>query len=234
MSFILDALKKSEAERQRQAGPTLLELRITHPRRRYPLWSLIVGGLLAANVAVLLIFVLNRTPPAAIPSAPGGTGIASSSAPVAATPPAPRLAVPPASASVPVPAASPTTAVTKVPPLVAAPDVSAPPRNPADYEPALPPGSGPQVSAPASQASAVDYSNLPSISQIGGNVPAMQLNLLISSDVASERYALINMQRVHEGDVLADGARVLAITPNGVAMDYRGQDFLLHPGGTAQ
>ncbi len=34
MSFILDALKKSEAERQRQTGPTLLEVRVTQPRRR--------------------------------------------------------------------------------------------------------------------------------------------------------------------------------------------------------
>ncbi len=43
MSFILDALKKSEAERQRQTGPTLLELRVTQPRRRYPAWALWVG-----------------------------------------------------------------------------------------------------------------------------------------------------------------------------------------------
>ncbi len=85
----------------------------------------------------------------------------------------------------------------------------------------------------ASRAGAADYSNLPSISQIGGNVPAMQLDILVSSDVVSERYALIDMHRVHEGDVLTNGARVLAITPNGVAMDYHGQDFLLRPGGTA-
>src|SRR5579864_9349463 len=60
MSFILDALKKSEAERQRQAGPTLLEVRITRPRRRYPLWAAIVGVLLAVNVILLVVFLWHR------------------------------------------------------------------------------------------------------------------------------------------------------------------------------
>ena len=54
MSFILDALKKSEAERQRQAGPALLEMRIVRPARRLPVWAVIVGvarGAIAASVA---------------------------------------------------------------------------------------------------------------------------------------------------------------------------------------
>ncbi|HEX4025960.1 MAG TPA: general secretion pathway protein GspB [Steroidobacteraceae bacterium] len=270
MSFILDALKKSEAERQRQAGPTLLELRITHPRRRYPLWSLLVGALLAVNIAVLLVFLLRRPPAVAPDSAPSA---AITPAPAAAGPAAPAAQFPAtaataASAAVPVRAAA---GATSVPALAAQPGDSSPPahgagalitapagvgsaapaqaspgqgsaaqassspadladtaqgHNPADYEPAR--------AAPASPGGAVDYSNLPSISQISGNVPAMQLDLLDYSELSSERYALINMQRVREGDVLADGARVLAITPNGVAMDYRGQDFLLRPGGTAQ
>ena len=46
MSFILDALKKSEAERQRQAGPALLEMRVVRPRRRIPVWVWIGGGAL--------------------------------------------------------------------------------------------------------------------------------------------------------------------------------------------
>jgi len=235
MSFILDALKKSEAERQRQAGPTLLELRITRPRRRYPLWSLLVGALLAANAAVLLTFLLRR--PVAAPAA-GASNVVAAPAPVAAAPKA----------------AAPTSSPAQVPPLIAPPgqspathgdgalitperaqeprqeqdaaaDVSgSATRNPADYEPALPAGSQPPV----------DYSSLPSISQIGGNIPSMQLDLLDYSALSSERYALINMHRVREGDALPDGAKVLAITPNGVAMDYRGQQFMLLPGGTAQ
>jgi hypothetical protein len=60
MSLILEALKKSEAERQRQSGPTLLEVRIAKPQRRYPIWALVVGALLAVNMILLLVFVLRR------------------------------------------------------------------------------------------------------------------------------------------------------------------------------
>ena len=61
MSFILDALKKSEAERQRQAGPALLEMRVVAPRRRWPLWALVVGVLLIVNVLILAWFALRST-----------------------------------------------------------------------------------------------------------------------------------------------------------------------------
>jgi hypothetical protein len=37
------------------------------------------------------------------------------------------------------------------------------------------------------------------------------------------------MHRVREGDVLPEGARVLAITRDGVALDWHGQQFMLHP-----
>ena len=36
MSFILDALKKSENDRQRQASPALFEVKVAAPRRRFP------------------------------------------------------------------------------------------------------------------------------------------------------------------------------------------------------
>ena len=58
MSFILDALKKAETERQRQSGPTLLEVRVTPPRRRIPLWTLIISALLGVNILLLLLWQL--------------------------------------------------------------------------------------------------------------------------------------------------------------------------------
>src|ERR1017187_8679668 len=84
MSLILDALKKSEAERQRQSGPTLMEVRVTQPRRRYPVWVIAVGVLLAVNILLLLAFVLRRpvAPPAEAPVE--GSAAAPRSAPTAA------------------------------------------------------------------------------------------------------------------------------------------------------
>ena len=60
MSFILDALKKSEAERARKTGPQLLDLRIASPRRRLPLWVIVmVVILLVMMIMVVTVFELH-------------------------------------------------------------------------------------------------------------------------------------------------------------------------------
>ncbi|SRR5579875_155772 len=53
MSFILDALKKSEGERQRQSGPALFEVKVAPPRHRYAVWAVGLGALLAVNLVVV-------------------------------------------------------------------------------------------------------------------------------------------------------------------------------------
>src|SRR5579863_830487 len=125
MSFILDALKKAEAERQRQTGPTLLEVRITPPRRRFPLWMLIIGGLLGINILLLGFFALRRpVVVAAAPSAPVTLAPAATPAPAAVAPaavaPAGTIPAAPATAAA-VAAAAPVPAAASAP--GAAPDV---------------------------------------------------------------------------------------------------------------
>lgn len=53
MSFILDALKKSESERQRQSGPALFEVKVAPPRGRFAIWATGLGALLAINLIVV-------------------------------------------------------------------------------------------------------------------------------------------------------------------------------------
>ena len=74
MSFILDALKKSETDRQRQTSPALFEVKVAAPRRRLPIWGIAVGALLAVNIAFLIWYGL-RSPaaPAPISSSPART-----------------------------------------------------------------------------------------------------------------------------------------------------------------
>ena len=60
MSFILDALKKSELERQRQSVPGLVDSGVARPRSRLPAWAIALALLLAVNLLVLL-FVLTRS-----------------------------------------------------------------------------------------------------------------------------------------------------------------------------
>jgi general secretion pathway protein B len=58
MSFILDALKKSEIERQRQTVPGLLDPGTAAPGARFPLWAIGLGALLGVNLVVLCLFLL--------------------------------------------------------------------------------------------------------------------------------------------------------------------------------
>ena len=60
MSFILDALKKSESERQRQSGPALFEVKVAPRRTRLPLWALALALLLAVNLAILAWMLLRH------------------------------------------------------------------------------------------------------------------------------------------------------------------------------
>ena len=70
MSFILDALRKSEIERQRQSGPSMAEFPVARTDRRLPAALLAIGFLLAVNLAVVLFFMLrdSRAPEAAAPA----------------------------------------------------------------------------------------------------------------------------------------------------------------------
>lgn len=61
MSFILDALKKSEIERQRQSQPGLIDVTAVARHRAIPAWVWVLAGLLAINVVVLVVFLV-RSP----------------------------------------------------------------------------------------------------------------------------------------------------------------------------
>jgi len=214
MSFILDALKKAEAERQRQTGPTLLEVRVTAPRRRFPLWTLIIGGLLAINILMLVVFALRRPPVTSTPpNIPAAAMAAPAAAPVAVVPspaaPMPAAPVP----ATPVAAAASSAADTSTNSL------AGPVQNAADLEPAL----------PARNADAGNAEEPPSLSEISGEMPDLRLDLQVYAAHPADRYALINMHRVHEGDVLPEGPRVLAIEHDGVKLSYRGTEFMLRP-----
>lgn len=243
MSFILDALKKSESDRQRQSGPSLFEVKVAPPRRRLPIWAAAIAVLLGINVIVISWMLLRHPaasqPTAAAPQAspapappgrdvirdapvaraaatppvrgptPSGQAAASTQAPAqVTTPPAARGSGP---ASPPAPAAG-ATAQSASPP--AAGD------NPGDYAPAVEPGSA------ASGAAAGD---LPLYQQIvvSDGLPALHLDLHVFANRPKDRFVMINMHRLGEGDSLPSGVRVDAIRPDGAVLTFRGTQFLL-------
>src|SRR5215471_4653891 len=84
MSFILDALKKSENDRQRQSGPALFEVRVAPPRSKLPMLAIIIVSLLVVNLGVVAWIMLRKPAAAAVPAA--ATGTPAAQAPVGAQP----------------------------------------------------------------------------------------------------------------------------------------------------
>jgi general secretion pathway protein B len=233
MSFILEALKKSESERQRQSGPALLEMRIVPPARALPAWAMVVGALLIVSVAVLawmawrplaqpaaaapqLATAAAQPRPdaahAAVPGAgPGaGAGTGAANGPVVTEPPAAPPAV--AAGSV-----ARTTGVAAAADTAESADA---PINPADTEPAIAPGPG---ASPASRA----HASLHNYAEVSGTVPDLRLDLHVYAPNPADRYAFINMHRVREGDTTPEGVQVRQITREGVVLEYHGAEFLL-------
>jgi general secretion pathway protein B len=73
MSFILDALKKSETDRQRQNGPALFEVKVPPPRSGLPMWALAIVILLGINMVVVAWMLLRH--PAQAPATTGQTNV---------------------------------------------------------------------------------------------------------------------------------------------------------------
>jgi general secretion pathway protein B len=240
MSFILDALKKSENDRQRQAAPALFEVKVAAPRRRFPLWAVGLGVLLGVN-ALVLLWVLLRSPQAPVtaaapvsePAAPAGSRVTS---PGEVTVPATvtfQVNVPASSA--PGGAAAPATepgvvAVSPAPPLAEEPllsgnEIPVPPNYDAsDYQPAI------TVEEAAATAAARRAGALPSRDEVlakGGQLPEMRLDLHVYDPNPAKRFVFINMRKLREGESLPDGVRLDEIMQTGARLTYQGRQFVL-------
>ena len=69
MSIILDALKKSENDRQRQNGPAGVDVRVPPPRSKLPTLAIVIVSLLVVNLGVVGWLML-RKPAAAAEASP--------------------------------------------------------------------------------------------------------------------------------------------------------------------
>ena len=86
----------------------------------------------------------------------------------------------------------------------------------------------PQAPEHAAAAGAVD---LPRVNELAfaprNALPAMDLTMHLYSDDPARRMVLLNGARAGDGDELDNGLRILAIRPDGVAMEFQGTRFLL-------
>jgi general secretion pathway protein B len=238
MSFILDALKKSESDRQRQSGPALFEVKVTPPKPRFPYWALALAALLVINIVVGAWVYLRRPAleqaPAAQTAATPAPTPPPSAAPPPVTAPAPSQAGPVAAVAVPPPsspASAPAPAAARHPePVLSDSESKDAPLNPDDYEPAVAPGKREQE-PPGSHVRSGTESGLTSYADAASNpdlhLPALRIDLHVYAANPQARFVLINMHRVHEGETLPEGGRVESITPEGAIVSFRGSKFFL-------
>lgn len=252
MSFILDALRKSEHERQRQSGPVLVEVAAAAPKPKSNPWATAALALLLVNLVAIGVLLLVRSgdAPPAEPTVQSTPAAVTGGAAMQAPPPMPTSAPPP------------------VPPPMLRPAEAVGPatRNPLEeeitgYSPgmeyeaaaraAAPPPGPPAVVAAPHRGGTVVYESLPDAGTLtaagpprpagsasrnmptaddvtaSSGLPELRLELHVYSNRPQDRFVFINGAKYREGETTQEGAAVEEITSDGVVMSARGNRFLL-------
>lgn len=213
MSYILDALRRADAERERggvpglhtQAMPELGDdERPSRPRGLRP-WHWVVIGLAGGLAAAVAWQWSGSEPPP----------------PAASLPPPPiAVATPPAAppAALPEPAPVPVATMPTTPPSIA-PAIAPMRATPAATS----------VTAGADAASAPAPRRVASLAELPADVraglPALAFGGSIYSNTPANRLLIVNGQLLHEGDALGPGATLEQIKPKAAVINVRGQRF---------
>ena len=221
MSYILEALRKADAERERGAVPDLhaqllppgaAEAQTEPPRTSVLPW--LAGRALLAIAAAGARCLSGRDEPAAVaiaPPAPPAPPVAASAVPAASAPQA-AASTPVVAASVAEPAAAP-------PPKPVA--KAAPPRRPP------PPRPPPRTEPPA--AKAVAPVRVPALGELPGElrqqVPQLVIGGSVYSPQASARMVVVNGQVFQEGSNLGPELKLEQIRQKAAVFSIRGQLF---------
>lgn len=244
MSFILDALQKSENQRQRQFGPGLATVRRGKVRQAVPVWVPVLAILLGVNI-VILVFVMwpgdesaqvaampRRTDTHSVADDPVNRGIAaaqkrgevrslSREALVATTEDNEPAAVENQTQNR--SSAGSVTVMTEqemnefLGPDEAAAKVDATP-------------AGSVTELLVDENTAVEL--LPAMQELKLRgliaLPDLHLDVHVYSATDGERFVFVNMKKYREGERLREGPLIEAITPQGIILRHNGRRFILN------
>jgi len=216
VSFILDALRKSEHARQSLGNTSLAELPIGRRARRQPWWIFAIAALLLINLVVLVVVLMRDN--TAKPAATNRVATAS----------APPSAVAPAASAAPAVNTAPRVATTTMRPLA---DEASPPqvrydtveRENIPSSMSVPEGPAlvKRIDEPALGAGSV-------VTMAPNGLPELHIDMHVYANNPADRFVFINMHKYIEGEVIAEGPRVSEITSDGVTLFYKGQQVHLH------
>jgi general secretion pathway protein B len=234
MSLILDALRKSEAERRRGQSPSLYAATPVPGTRARPAWLRWLPLVALAVLVVVALFTLLGNPGVATKDeleAESDVSVAESAditEPEATTtdPQAATAAATPAPSQRAASATPAPTVDALVKPATAAPTTTAPAPTPTiAAAPALP---AQAESAPAADPTPLEQ--LPPVAVLDAGtrsgLPAMKLSMHVYNADATRRFAIIDGQRVTEGSQVG-AATVVEIRRDGVVLDVSGRRVLL-------
>jgi general secretion pathway protein B len=246
MSFILDALKKSENERQRQVGPSLADVQVTQRANNKPWWAVAVAALLVVNLGVLILVLLRdgdaksntaqresegSTENTLATDARAGTQMPLPASASRMPRGNPTLNAPtsPGARSLADEAGSDEAGVVldTDPQLSGAANV---PEGPPLVRPIDAPAVAPATFPAQSQAQNEPDEVLPTQMDLaaGGTVlPEMHLDIHVYSARPADRFVFVNMQKYTEGQALKEGPTLERITQDGAILNHRGMRFLL-------
>ena len=250
MSVILDALRKSEHERQRSAVPGLAQIPTATTRTELPRWALVVIGMLGVAVLVLggawlqslrsgtqdphIVSRALEIPPPTAPTTVPVALPAAAFAPIPAPAAAPPNAAPRETSAPSTPSRAATTSSQSLADVAASTARTATPSEPppsaADATTAT--ATTPPATAAPAAAGAVAEPTLPSAAALmarGVSLPPLKLELHAYAPEPAARFVFINGRKYVEGQRLAEGPEVAAIAPNGAVLIYLGQRFILTP-----
>lgn len=219
MSLILEALKKSEAERRRGQSPDLFgnTLGTPPPRRELPrVWPLLLLGLILLASAWMIWSGGSRgeavpapESPAPIPAAPDEQAVEAAPVLLPTVPTAPVQQAP---------VAAPTKAEPK--PIAKSTQPEAPSVPVSNAPVAM---AEPEASAPAEE-------SLPTLAVLDASsraaLPPLKLSMHVYAEEPGKRFAIVDGQRISEGALLGPGV-VEAIRRDGVVININGRRLLL-------
>lgn len=225
MSYILDALKKAEQQRELGQVPGIDSghevLRSTSGK--YWLWAIAAIVLLNAAILFILFWPSNEDPQvAAVVEAESRLPIVRTPA---SAPPAAQVAPIPVARPEPEPEPPPVITSRSLKPLKIIPPVTETARVGEAHEAELM-----EAEESFQPASMPEKENLPLWPQIPERLfrqipDSLRLDVHVYSDNPEDRFVLMNMQKYYEGEKLQNGLVLDEITPDGVILSLHGERF---------
>lgn len=231
VSYILEALKRADAERERGAVPGLHAQPFAlgevddRPRRPASHWRWVVLGFLIGLSGLVAGWWFARGRDAQVAAAPPLPAVERRAAPgvapgaVPAVPAVPVAAAPTATA----PPATPRPAVQATVPAIAAPAIAALPRKAAPAVPAAAPPQQPPATAGGAAPRVPHFSELPE--NIRREIPQLAVGGAMYSENRANRMLIMNGQILHEGDQPVPGLVLEQIRPKQAVLNYKGQRY---------